>query len=71
MEGMLPIAASLADGGIPMGTVLAFVIGGAGVSIPNLIMLNKLFDKTLLTAYIATVVFVGMATGIIFNMIYL
>ncbi|OUJ18547.1 putative permease [Methanonatronarchaeum thermophilum] len=70
MEGMLPIAAALADSGLPIGTVLAFVIGGAGVSIPNLIMLNKLFDKTLLTIYVTTIVFVGMATGIIFNQIY-
>ncbi|RZN61139.1 permease [Methanonatronarchaeum sp. AMET6-2] len=71
MEGMLPIAAALADTGLPIGTVLAFVIGGAGVSIPNVIMLNKLFDKTLLAVYVTTVVFVGMATGIIFNLIYL
>ncbi|WGI16699.1 permease [Methanonatronarchaeum sp. AMET-Sl] len=71
MEGMLPIAAALADSGIPIGTVLAFVIGGAGVSIPNVIMLSKLFDKTLLTVYIGTIVFVGMTTGIIFNILYM
>lgn len=67
MSAMLPIAASFADQGIPIGTVLAFVVGSAGVSIPNLVLLNKLFDRTLLAAYAATVVLTGIAVGVLFN----
>ncbi len=37
---MLPIAHSLTEVGIPIGTVIAFVIGGAGISIPNRIPSN-------------------------------
>ncbi|GAB3035349.1 permease [Natronobiforma cellulositropha] len=69
LEAMLPIASSLADQGVPVGTVLAFVIGGAGVSIPNLIMLNKLFDRTLLAIYVVTVVSIGITVGLLFNAI--
>lgn len=69
MSSMLPIAAALAEQGIPLGTVLAFVVGSAGVSLPNVILLNKLFDKTLLTVYVATVVAVGIAIGTLFNLL--
>ncbi|WIV67648.1 permease [Natrialbaceae archaeon AArc-T1-2] len=67
LSGMLPIAAALADQGIPIGTVLAFVIGGAGVSVPNLILLNKLFERRLLAIYVATVVAIGVVVGVGFN----
>lgn len=71
MSGMLPIAASLGDQGIPIGTVLAFVIGGAGVSIPNLVLLNKLFGRRLLAVYAGTVVLTGTAIGGLFNVVLL
>lgn len=67
MSGMLPIAASLGEQGVPIGTVLAFVVGGAGVSIPNLVLLNRLFERRLLVVYAATVVTIGMTMGVLFN----
>ena len=67
LSGMLPIAASLSEQGIAIGTVLAFVIGGAGVSIPNLILLNKLFKRRLLLVYAGTVVTIGVVVGVAFN----
>lgn len=69
LEAMLPIAASLADHGIPIGTVLAFVIGSAGVSIPNLIMLSKLFRARLLLVYATAVVGTGVTVGLVFNLL--
>lgn len=71
MSAMLPIAASLAGQGIPTGTVLAFVVGSAGVSLPNLVLLNKLFDRTLLAIYASAVVTVGVVVGVLFNFILL
>lgn len=70
MSGMLPIASSLFDQGIPIGTVMAFVIGGAGVSIPNLILLNKLFDRRLLAIYAGIVLTIGITIGVTFNTIF-
>lgn len=67
LSGMLPIAASLSERGIAIGTVLAFVVGGAGVSLPNLVLLNKLFDRRLLLAYAGTVVATGVVVGVAFN----
>jgi len=69
LSGMLPIAASLSEQGIPVGTVLAFVIGGAGVSLPNLILLNKLFERRLLVIYAGTIVTTGAIIGALFNLV--
>lgn len=67
VSGTLPIAESLAGQGVPIGTVLAFVIGGAGISIPNLVLLNKLFERRLLAVYAGTVVSIGVVVGLLFN----
>ena len=70
MAGMLGIAAPLVDQGVPIGTVIAFVVGGAGVSIPNLILLNKLFERKLLVVYAATVVTIGTILGYGLNVLF-
>jgi len=70
ISGMLPIAHSLTETGIPIGTVIAFVIGGAGISIPNLILLNKLFERPLLAIYATTVVTIGITVGVLFNTVF-
>jgi hypothetical protein len=70
MSGMLPIAASLGERGVAIGTVLAFVVGGAGVSVPNLILLNKLFERRLLAVYAGTVVTIGITVGVAFNLLF-
>lgn len=67
ISGMVPIAASFSQQGIPIGTVLAFVVGGAGMSLPNLILLNKLFERRLLAVYAATVVLIATLVGVGFN----
>lgn len=69
MRGMLPIAASLGEKGVPLGTVLAFVVGGAGVSVPNLVLLSRLFERRLLAVYAGTVVAVGVIVGLLVNLV--
>jgi len=67
LSATLPVAAALVSKGLPIGTVLALLVGVVGVSLPNLIMLNKLFSRRLLAAYVATVVAIGIVVGIGFN----
>jgi len=69
LSGMLPIADVFVAQGIPIGTVIAFVVGGAGVSLPNLVLLNKLFERRLLAVYAATVVTTAILVGVLFNVV--
>src|SRR5699024_2791853 len=67
---MVPIAEALVSKGMSMGTVIALVIGGAGASIPEVVMLSKLFKKKFLVAFIATILIVATGTGLIINAIF-
>lgn len=67
LTAMLPIAAALVSKGIPIGTVLALLVGVVGVSLPELIILNKLFNRRLLAVYVGTTVLIGIAVGVLFN----
>lgn len=69
-ETMLPIAEALVSKGMSMGTVIALVIGGAGASIPEVVMLSKLFKNKFLIAFIATILLVATGTGLIINAIF-
>ncbi len=44
-ETIIPISAALVGKGMGLGTVLALIIGGAGASIPELIILGSMFKK--------------------------
>lgn len=68
-ETMLPIAEALVSKGMSMGTVIALVIGGAGASIPEVVMLSKLFKKKFLVAFISAILIVAIGTGLIVNLI--
>ena len=69
-ETMLPIAEALVSKGMSMGTVIALVIGGAGASIPEVVMLSKLFKKKFLVAFIAAILIVAISTGLIINAMF-
>lgn len=67
LSAMLPVAHALVAKGIPLGTVLALLVGTVGVSLPNLVILNRLFSRRLLVVYVATVVAMGVVAGLLFN----
>lgn len=69
-ETMLPIADALVSKGMSMGTVIALVIGGAGASIPEVVMLSKLFKKKFLVAFISAILIVATGTGLIINSVF-
>ncbi|WP_342389278.1 permease [Salinicoccus bachuensis] len=68
-ETMLPIADALVSKGMSLGTVIALIIGGAGASIPEVVLLSKLFRKRFLVAFISVILFAAVSTGIIFNIL--
>lgn len=60
---MVPIAASLAAKGLSMGAIMSLTIGGAGASLPEIIMMNKLFRWPLILAFIGLVFSTACITG--------
>ena len=68
-ETMLPIAEALASKGMSLGTVVALIIGGAGASIPEVVLLSKLFKKKFVSSFVIAILVVAIATGLIVNLI--
>ncbi|RKD96803.1 hypothetical protein BXY64_3750 [Marinifilum flexuosum] len=68
-ETAIPIAMSLISKGVGMGTAIALIIGGAGMAIPEMTMLAKIFKKKLLFSFIGVIFLVAVITGYAFNII--
>ena len=62
-ETIIPISAALVGKGMGLGTVLALIIGGAGASIPELILLGAMFKKKLVLAFALNVFLVAIVAG--------
>lgn len=68
-ETMLPIAEALVSKGMSLGTVVALIIGGAGASIPEVVLLSKLFKKKFVISFVIAILVVAIAIGLIVNLI--
>ncbi|AQL56916.1 permease [Abyssicoccus albus] len=68
-ETMLPIAEALVSKGMSLGTVVALIIGGAGASIPEVVLLSKLFKRKFVISFVIAILGVAIATGLIVNII--
>ncbi|MGC7679131.1 permease [Staphylococcus epidermidis] len=68
-ETMLPIAEALASKGMSLGTVVALIIGGAGASIPEVVLLSKLFKKKFVISFVIAILVVAISTGLIVNIV--
>ena len=62
-ETVIPIGAALIEKGMGVGTVIALVVGGAGASIPEVIILSALFKRRLVVAFVLTVLVIAVAAG--------
>ncbi|MEW6981247.1 permease [Colwelliaceae bacterium 6471] len=60
---MIPIAASLIAKGMSIGSVMSLTIAGAGASLPEMIILKRLFRWQLLAAFTFSVFFTACITG--------
>jgi len=69
VEAAIPIGLALMDKGASIGAVMAFIISGAGIAIPELTMLASIFKKNTIIAFIVIVFVTAVLTGLIFNMI--
>ncbi|MBY6224342.1 permease [Ferrimonas balearica] len=69
VEALLPLVGSLVAKGVSLGAVMALTIGSGGASIPELIMLKRLFRWPLLLAFVLTILVMAIGGGWIFNIV--
>jgi hypothetical protein len=66
-ETVIPIALALTEKGMSMGAVLALIIGGAGMSIPEMSMLAAIFKVRLVGVFVGVVFLTAVVAGFVFN----
>lgn len=69
VEAAIPIGLALLDKGASIGAVIALIISGAGIAIPELTMLASIFKKKIIIGFIVIVFVSAVLAGYIFNMI--
>jgi uncharacterized membrane protein YraQ (UPF0718 family) len=67
--GVLPLVESLHDKGLPMGTLLAFMMAVVALSLPELILLRRVLKPRLIATFVGVVAAGIVAVGYLFNAI--
>ena len=65
--GIMPLVQVLHDKGLPMGTLLAFMMSVVALSLPELILLRRVLKPPLLAWFVAVVATGIVAVGYLFN----
>lgn len=68
-ETAIPIGVALMSKGMSIGAVMALVIGGAGMAIPEITMLASIFRRKLVAMIVAIVFLTAVITGYLFNIL--
>ncbi len=65
--GIMPLVLALHEKGLPMGTLLAFMMAVVALSLPEMILLRRVLKPQLLATYIGIVATGIVAVGYLFN----
>jgi len=65
--GILPLVQALHDKGLPMGTLLAFMMAVVALSLPEMILLRRVLKPQLIATFIAVTAAGIIAVGYLFN----
>lgn len=68
--GMIPIVEALLGKGIPVGTVLAFMMAVTALSIPELLILRRVMRRQLIAVFIVVVASGILVVGTLFNLLF-
>jgi uncharacterized membrane protein YraQ (UPF0718 family) len=69
VESAVPIGLALIKKGASMGSVIALIISGAGIAIPELTMFASIFKKKIIIAFIIIVFVMAVVSGLFFNIL--
>ena len=64
----IPIGLALVQKGMSVGAVIALIIGGAGMAIPEMSLLSSIFKPRLVGALVAVIFVTAVTAGFLFNL---
>jgi uncharacterized membrane protein YraQ (UPF0718 family) len=69
-EAVIPLSAALAAKGMGLGAVMALIIGSAGASLTEVILLKSIFKNTMIAAFLVVILSMAIGAGFIYQLIF-
>ncbi len=69
-EAVIPLSAALSAKGMGMGAVMALIIGSAGASLTEVILLKSMFRKQMIAAFLLVIFSMAILAGLLFNFFF-
>ena len=69
-EAVIPLSAALAAKGMSLGAVMALIIGSAGASLTEVILLKSIFKNPLIVAFLTVILTMAIAAGFLYGVLF-
>ncbi|TAA41843.1 permease [Corallincola spongiicola] len=69
-EAVIPLSAALAAKGMGLGAVMALIIGSAGASLTEVVLLKSLFKNQMIIAFLVVVLGMAVSAGLLYQAIF-
>lgn len=69
-EAVIPLSAALAAKGMGYGAVMALIIGSAGASLTEVILLKSIFKNKMIIAFLTVIITMAISAGYIYQVLF-
>jgi len=69
-EAVIPLSAALVKKGMALGSVMALIIGSAGASLTEVILLKSIFKNQMIAAFLAVILSMAVAAGYLYSVMF-
>ena len=69
-EAVIPLSAALVQKGMALGSVMALIIGSAGASLTEVILLKSIFKNQMIAAFLAVILTMAISAGFLYTLIF-
>jgi len=69
-EAVIPLSAALAAKGMSLGAVMALIIGSAGASLTEVILLKSIFKNKMIFAFLLVILGMAIGAGFLYQLIF-
>ncbi|WP_295892060.1 permease [uncultured Vibrio sp.] len=69
-EAVIPLSAALAAKGMGLGAVMALIIGSAGASLTEVILLKSIFKNQMIAAFLFVIISMAISAGFLYQFLF-
>lgn len=69
-EAVIPLSAALVQKGMALGSVMALIIGSAGASLTEVVLLKSIFKNQMIATFLGVILTMAMGAGYLYSFIF-